>query len=261
MERLHSIRKVLALLLPILIVVFVFAVGMPTFSFGQVMTGTKYSIESDSVNFGGASSTSTIFSIDDTMGEISSGYSASSKYALHAGFLQDDDIFISVAVSTTSLTMDSSIGGVTGGTSNGLVNINVLTDDSAGYSLYVRAEGNPAMSSVDDSIADYAPSGANPDFVFSVPSSQSRFAYTVEGSHTVSRFKDNGATCGTGSSNASDSCWDGLSTTNSLIGLGSGNTLPSGVSTALKFRVGVGSARNQTEGLYYATSTITAIAN
>ena len=109
------------------------------------------------------------------------------------------------------------------------------------------------------SIADYVPV-SNPDFTFTYGAGQSYFGYSPSGVDTISRFKDNGVSCNAGVLETSLACWDGLSTTTETIAQGVGANTPSGATTTINFRVGVGTGVSQNEGFYVATTTLTAIA-
>ncbi|MEI6297120.1 MAG: hypothetical protein WCO84_05805 [bacterium] len=221
-----------------------------------------YSLDSDSINFSGGNSVNSNFDLDSTIGEISSGTSSSALYALStAGFLQQDSSTISLSLSENNVTMSPSLGGLTGGYSNGSVSLNVVTDSTSGYTLFVQTEGSPALQSVDDSFANYSPSGSNPDYDYSVVAGQSNFGFSVEGGDINSRFKDNGSVCSAGSYDTSGKCWDGFSTSVKVIAGSNASNGPTGTETVLKFRAGVGAGKAQKQGDYYATTTITAVAN
>lgn len=230
-------------------------------SFAEVMTGGAYIMESDSINFAGSLSTSTAYSLEDTLGEVATGYSTSTIYNLHSGFMQNPTPYLALSVSTNEIVMSPSLGGLTGGYSNGSVVVNVVTDNIAGYSLYIQAENEPALKSPIDSIADYVPIGADPDYDFTVADTKSVFGFSPFGDDISLKFKNDGASnCNTGSTVTSLKCWEGLSTDQIVI---SGNTHrndTSGANTTINFRVGLGNSRVQTNGWYYATTTITAVA-
>ncbi len=231
------------------------------FAYGEVMSGTTYKMDFDSINFAGSLSTTTEYILEDTLGEVATGYSSSTVYSMHAGFQQKDVSMLYLSVSEFFVTLSPSLGGVAGGISNGYVDVGVSTDSSAGYSLYIESGTAPALASVDDSFADYTPSGSDPDFNFDISSSESSFGFSVEGPDITSRFKDNGSLCGAGSLNTADKCWDGFSTVSKLISQSASRNEPNTSTTTIKFRAGIGETRFQKPGFYYATTTITAIAN
>ncbi len=70
----------------------------------SVMSSSHYRVQNDSVNFGGARSSSATYTAEDTAGEVATGYSNSSNYNNHAGYQQN--------------TNTSSGGGTSGGGEN-----------------------------------------------------------------------------------------------------------------------------------------------
>ncbi len=224
---------------------------------GQVMSSSNYRIESDSLNFGGARSASGSYTIEDTLGEVSSGISSSTNYAMLAGYQQMQQVGLTV-VPPSPVTLSPSIGGLTGGTSNGSTTFTVTTDDNAGYSVTIQASTSPALAFGAYSFADYAPSSANPDYTFVNAATSSSFAFSPKGSDTPARFLDNGSSaCGTGSGNTTGACWDGLSTSAKTVASRASANHPSGTVTTLHFRAASGSSHVQIAGNYVATTTIT----
>lgn len=229
-----------------------------TTSSAQVMQSANYRIESDSVNFGGGLSSSTNYALESTGGEIATGESTSTSYALKAGYQQMVTRFISLSA-PSSVTMSPSIVGITGGTSNGSTTVTVITDSAAGYSLTINAGVSPAMVKGSDSILDYVPV-SGPDYTFTTATDAALFGYSPSGVDVVQRFKDDGVSvCNTGSSETVLACWDGLSTTGVTIAQRASANTPSGSTTTVYFRVGIGSGVNQTAGIYTATTTLTAV--
>ncbi len=226
------------------------------------MDSASYSIQSDSVNFGGELGTSTSYSIEDTLGEVATGNSSSASYKLKAGYQQMQEVYVAVSVSG-DVTMSPSIGGLSGGTSDGSTIVTVTTDSSAGYELLVKASSSPAMQREGGggSISDYTPAGASPDLTFSVASTDAEFGFSPEGADIVQRYLDDGFLCDqVGGSDTPDKCWDGLSTTNKTVSQSMSANHPAGTATVLKFRVVSGSSHVQSAGDYTATTTVTAIA-
>lgn len=227
-----------------------------------VASSTNYRIQSDSVNIGGILSTSTSYKVEDTLGEIATGVSTSTNYQLNAGYQQMQEVYLSISA-PEDVSMSPSIGGVTGGTGNGSASWTVITDDPAGYSLTIKASTSPAMMSntvAGESFANYTPAGADPDFSWSVASADSEFGFSPEGSDIVQKYKDNGSACNAGSGDTSDKCWDSLSTSIKSIAGSSSANHPSGAVTTVKFRAESGSSHIQVNGVYTATTTVTAIA-
>lgn len=225
----------------------------------QVMQSANYRIQSDSVNFGGGLATSTNYRLESSAGEIATGDLSGTNYNLKAGYQQMVTTFISMSA-PTDVTMSPAIPGISGGTANGSTTVTVITDSAAGYQMTIAASLSPAMQKGADTIADYTPAGADPDFSFTTDPTDSHFGYSPSGVDVVQRFKDNGATCNTGSSETALACWDGLDTVaETIVNRLSANT-PNGSTTTVNFRVGVGGSVVQTAGMYTATTTLTAIA-
>lgn len=240
------------------LVLTVLILSILSITFAQVRTSSSYRLESDSINFGGGLASSTSYSLESTAGEIATGPSDSTSYKLRAGYQQMQEVFLSMT-DASAVVMTPAIGGLTGGTANGSTSVSILTDSPSGYQLSIKAGSAPAMQKAPDTIADYvASSSPNADFNFITLASNAHFGFSPEGSDIVIRFKDNGSACGVGTSDTSLSCWDGLSTTNKLIAQGGPNQ-PSGATTTINFRVGVGSSASVTSGDYVATTTLTAI--
>lgn len=223
----------------------------------QVMESSSYRIQSDSLNFGGGRSTSSNYTQESTFGEVATGDATSASYNLYAGYQQMQEVFIALA-GGDNVVMSPSIPGISGGTANGSTTVTVTTDSAAGYELHVQASGNPAMQSDTDTIADYVP-GGNPDFSFDTGSDDAHFGYSPEGVDIVQRFLDDTNDCATGGTDSPLACWDGLSTSDVTIASASGPNQPSGATTSIHFRVGIGGSVGQPPGVYVATTTITAI--
>ncbi len=224
----------------------------------QVMQSGNYQIQSDSVNMGGGQSSSSNYVLESTAGEIASGDSDSATYQLRAGYQQMQEVYIAVSGATTTI-LSPAIGGISGGTSNGSTTVTVTTDSPSGYALSVQAAMSPAMQSGLNTLADYAPAGANPDYNFTTTATDAHFGYSPEGVDVVQRFLDNGAVCNSGSGNTSFSCWDGLSTSSEIIAQSTEANHPLGTPTTIRFRVGVGGGAQPAPGLYIATTTVTAV--
>lgn len=240
----------------IVFILFVFVSVHPLF--GAVMNSGNYSIQSDSINFGGGNASSTNYSQESTFGESGTGPSSSTSFNLNAGYQQMDAVYIAIGA-VANVTLSPSINGSVGGVANGAASVQVTTNNSLGYELYIQASSSPALVSGSDSFADYTPVGSNPDFTFSVPVSTSEFAMSPEGLHVVQKYKDDGASCNTGALETSFACWGPLSTSNELISSGSASNYPSGTITTIRFRAESGTSNLQPAGNYTATTTVTAL--
>jgi len=228
-------------------------------AYGEQMSSSNYKMQSDSVNFGGGLSNSDAYIMESTFGEVATGISSSTSYVMKAGYQQMHEVTIAVTPAA-DVEMLPVIGGVTGGTSNGSTNFSVRTDGAAGYTVTIASASSPALASALDSFDDYAPSGVVPDFTFTNANNSSSFAFTPEGTDISSMYKDDSADCGTGISDAADSCWDGLSTTPKNIVTRTTANHPSGTQTTLKFRAASGSNNIQIDGTYTATAILTIVA-
>ena len=226
---------------------------------GQAMSSSHYKIQSDSMNFGGARSTSALYTIEDSLGEVATGISSSTNYRLKAGYQQMQEVALAV-IPAGNVALSPAISGVTGGTSNGSASFTVTTDDQAGYTATITASSSPALKSATDSFADYVPAGAAPDLTFMNAAGASSFAFSPEGADIDQRFKDNGLACNAGSSDTANACWDGLSTSPKTIATRTSSNQPAGTVTTVKFRAASGSSHIQTDGTYAATTTITVTA-
>lgn len=224
----------------------------------QVRTSGNYQIQSDSINFSGGLSTSTNYAMESTAGEIATGVSTSTNYGLYAGYQQMQETFISMS-SILPIVMSPNLSGITAGTANGSTSVLVTTDSPSGYQLTIVSENNPAMISGLNTIDDYVPNdNPNPDFNFTVPSSSAYFGFAVEGDDVTQRWKNDTSSCNTGGNSTALTCWDGLSVTDIVLAQGSANQ-PSGATTTLYFRVGIGSGMTVAPGVYVATTTLTAL--
>lgn len=252
-----SLRSFHTLLLQTLVLTLM-SLFLLTVTFAQVRQSSSYQLQSDSINFGGGLSSSTNYSLESTAGEVASGDSDSTSYSLRAGYQQMQEVFLSIT-EAADVTLLPAIGGLTGGTSNGSTSVVVLTDSPSGYELTIAAQSAPAMQNSPYTIADYVPV-ANPaaDFTFTTTDPQAHFGFSPSGADIVTAFRDNGASCGVGSLDNELTCWQGLSTTDIVVAQGVANQ-PSGATTTLNFRVGVGATAGVIMGTYIATTTLTAV--
>lgn len=214
----------------------------------QVMTSTHYEIQSDSVNVGGGHASSSHYIQDSTLGEVATGRSSSTHYQLAAGFQQMQSNYIAMT-GGTAVTMTPSIPGVTGGTATGSTAVHVLTDSPAGYQLTIAATQAPAMRHGANTIADYVTaSTTRPDFTFTVAPADAYFGFSPKGSDVVTHFRDNGSQCAGGTLLTVGACWQGLSTSDTVIAAGLGSNVPSGATTTVNFKVGIGGSVVQPPG-------------
>lgn len=235
----------------------VLVANIPTLR-AQVRQSTSYQIHSDSVNTGGALSSSANYSLEDTTGEQATGLSDSTSYSMRAGYQQMQEIYLAISSPASDVSMSTSIGGLTGGTAVGSTAVKVTTDNAAGYQLLIAASADPAMQSGSASLADYVPAG-DPDFTFVTNASDAHFGFSPEGEDIAQRFHDLAGVCNAGTGDTVDACWDGLTTSNAEIARRTNANHPNGSTTTIKFRVGVGSSAHPAPGTYVATSTVTVL--
>lgn len=227
-------------------------------SFAQVRQSTSYKIQSDSLNFGGGSLSSPNYKQQSTFGEVGTGNISSTNYALRAGYQQMNEVYLSLSA-PSNLALSPNLGGITGGVATASTTFTVITDSQSGYQLTIAAATTPAMKNATNSIANYVPAGGNPDYTFTFGANKAYFGFSPDGVNVVQRFKDNGATCNVGSLTTVAKCWDKLATTSTVIASGATSNHPLGATTTILFRVGIGSAVVQPEGVYTATTTVTAV--
>jgi hypothetical protein len=235
----------------------VLAISIVSVGGAQVRTSTSYQLQSDSINIGGGLSSSTSYVQENTVGEIATGQSGSASYQVRAGYQQMQEVYLSMTT-PSDVTMSPSLPGLTGGTSNGSTAVVVTTDSPAGYQLTIESSNTPAMQNESESIADYM-QGADPDFLFTIGAASAQFGFSPSSVDIPQSFKDNGTTCAVGTLDTALACWAGLSTSPTLIAKGTGANHPSGATTTINFRVGIGSNAGVIAGLYTATTTLTAL--
>jgi hypothetical protein len=97
--------------------------------FAERMASGSYTLDSDSVNFGGARSSSASYGIEDTAGEVGTGDLSSSNYTAHAGFQQSSTtaaVTTPTPTPTQSPVNQSGGGSSTGVASGSLLPVNVM---------------------------------------------------------------------------------------------------------------------------------------
>jgi len=226
-----------------------------------VMSSTNYRIERDSINFVGGLSTSTSYQAESTLGESGTGLVTSTSFSLKAGYQQMEASFITLNI-PSGAALTPTINGNLGGQANTSTSLGVVTNNGNGYTLRLQASTSPALKSSASSFVNYATTGADPDFTWSVPAASSGFGFTPEGNDIATRYKDNGAICNqAGGSDTANSCWDTLSTSYTTIAQTTSANYPTGATTTVKFRAEAGSSAGQAGGDYSATVIVTAYTN
>lgn len=236
------------------------AVVVPLHIHAYTMGSSNFRIDSDSLNSGGTSfSSSTNYSMGSSVGEVGTGFSSSTNYVASAGYWIPNDTYISISANAdVSL---GSVSGFTGGQSTGSSTWSVTTNNALGYQLSVVSLTSPALKSSQTSISDYAPAGANPDFTFVESPASSTFGFSPEGIDIIDTYKDNGSVCNFGTGDTTNSCWDGFSTTPKIISQGFTSNEPLGATTTLKYKVYIGpNVIQESASDYSASITVTATA-
>lgn len=216
----------------------------------------NYKIIREVIDVGGTDrARSDNYQMTDTSGQTAAGNLASDNYNLKAGF-RTPDVY-ALSISTPS---DVTISGCTQGVacvSSGTISWTVTTSNPSGYTLSLSASTAPALKSGSNYFNDYSSSQS----LWSVENNTRAFGFAIgETGETniVTAFKDNGASCGTGSNIGS--CYRGFNGTDSIQITSRGSAASSGNITTVKLKAEVGSNYGQAEGSYAATITATAAA-
>lgn len=220
------------------VVLFLFLVFNISPALAYVASSSHYRIQVDSINFAGGVSSSTNYGVKDTLGETGGGFVTGTD-AVRLGYRYMLESNISVSAPSTIAMGPEIVGKVDGGgtrTANGSAVIKVITDDPAGYVMYVKSLTAPALKSGDNSFADYVD---NQSWV--VGEDESAFGFNVTGSDAVSAN------------------WSGFSTANKKIAEGNSNNQPVGTDTVINVRATIGGAKKQPAGNYIANLVVTVL--
>jgi len=231
---------------------------------GFEMGSLDYRIWKSSINVGGLDyQESERYRLRETIGEVVAGDTASPSYKLRSGYQPMIESYIAAAALPEDITMSPSIGGITGGQSNGTTSIKVTTDSPSGYSLFVRASASPALATSTYSFADYIPNNPEiPDYNWSVPATTTGFGFTPYGPDTAPKYRHIGENCNEdGGSESKDHCWYNLSISDETIAASYLSNHPEGTETYIRFRAESGTQNIQSAGEYSATLIITVIPN
>jgi len=182
--------------------------------FAAVMSSSNYAIQSDDLTpSGGENLSSANYIFKDTLGEVSTGPSASTSYGMKAGYQEMQETYLAVSA-PSAITMTPAIGGVSGGTATGSSSDYVITDNLAGFSMKINSSTSPSMTLTGDIthyFDNYTATGT-PAYQWNVVNA-AKFGYTVapgsQGGLSLA-FHDNGSVCGSGS--GSGNCWNGFTT-------------------------------------------------
>lgn len=227
-----------------------------------VMSSTSYRIERDSVNLGGGLGTSTSYNLESTIGEAGSGYSSSTTYVASAGYQQMDTAGYITLTLPSSSALSPELNSLVGGQASAAATMTVITTNSTGYSLAIKASTTPAMQAASASIADYTTAGAVPDYAWQVSSTAAEFGFSAASVDSVDRYRHNGSACNQSAGAVTvGTCWDALSTSYRLISQSAANNEPSGATTTVSLQAEIGSQAMTAPGSYSAAIIVTAYTN
>jgi hypothetical protein len=232
------------------------------YTLGYEMGSTNYRIWESSVNSGGMDNqTSTSYRLRESIGEVGTGEATSTSYKLRAGYQPMLESYISLSVSTDTVAMLPSIGGISGGIATGTYAATVITDNNAGYSLYVSASTSPALKSISSSFTDYTAVAGTPDYAWAISATSSEFGFSPEGVDITQMFMDNSSLCATGTSDTVNKCWYSFATTTQTIASRYSSNHTGGSATTIKLQAQSGSSHIQESGTYQAQIITTAVSN
>lgn len=168
---------------------------------------------------------------------------------------------ISFASGTTTLPMNGTIGGATGGESTASTTVYVTTNNVAGYTLGIQFQSGTGMDNGDgQSIAYFGTSTAQYDMI--IGGAASGFAYNASSSaptDTITTFDHNGSACeGAGSTRDNDHCWVMHGSPTSASTIVSTTDTATAEATKVGFKVMISPNSGLPNGVYYATTTLTA---
>lgn len=212
----------------VIFIIVSFFIATP-FAGAYVASSTNYIIQSDSISYGGGLSTSSSFSMQDTISNMSLGESTSESYTIDSGPLAVKASTISVST-PGDLTLSGSISSLTGGSAEGSVSVTVITDNPGGYQL--KIEGTP-LSSGSASFDSYSGPAS-----WSVASDSSGFGFST----------------------STNDVWDSIDTTAKVIYSENANNQPTGTVTTINFKAETKKTlQQQPSGSYSSTITLTAV--
>ena len=172
---------------------------------------------------------------------------------------------ISFLATSSAVTMNGSIAGITGGNATGTTQVVVQTNSAGGYNMTLAFSGTPAMrgdATANTGIVNYGTTSV-PTYNF-FASSSAVFAFNVSASNSpdvATAFKNNGTVCNSGATVSLANCWMGPSTTPMVI-INRTVAATTSATTTLQFRVNVPNNPNPAlqSDTYTATATLTATA-
>lgn len=205
---------------------------------------------------GGEEAQSTLYMLDDTIGEANIGFGRSDTYDLNAGYRQ------TVSDAYLALTCDDStnLGTITPtGQKTGTVSCTVITDAEAGYSLaWIVATGSGGtntgylINELEQTIAPLQPSVAGTPETWSVASNDARWGGRLSSTSTDTDVK-------WGTDNSSEKYLN-VGTGSYTVVSRSARTAVAGSTEVFQFRAEVGATKIQPPGTYKGIVTMTASA-
>ena len=146
--------------LSILIIFTIFSIA-PIALVYAAMSSDNYKIDADSINVGGSQSNSASYKIEDTVGEMGTGESASGSYIMKAGYqaMLTESVDPTLSFSITDNTI--SLGTLSiSSASTDIAVFTVASNDSNGYSVTIAGNTLTHSNETDD-INAIAPSAAS----------------------------------------------------------------------------------------------------
>jgi hypothetical protein len=196
---------------------------------------------------------------------VSLGATATSQFTIS----QTVSTEISFATTASDVIMSPTLGGITGGTSNGATSVAVKTNNLDGYSMTIiastsNANGMQGTASSSNYIPPYATAvNGVPDYTFNTTVSSWGYNVNASTSADVAQiFRSNGGTpCNAGSTTSSSACWLAATTTAVTIINRNIPTPSTGATTTLSFEVHLIPNSMIPNDTYVATTTLTATTN
>lgn len=211
------------------------------FVIGPGMASTSYKIISSDINAGGRDDqTSTTYKMQDTIGGIGTGESASTNYKLKAGYRQMQEVYLSLTVPVSGLTvnqpanMSISVNQVTNATGGAVWN--VKTDSPAGYTFSFKVNQDNCLRDESYSPAeyfdDYSEASLGTPDAWLVDSNKYEFGFSVFGNDAPDGTWGTGSSCTSPASN--NLLYRGFDSTNNIqVASSSIRTGTSGTDTVL----------------------------
>lgn len=116
------------------------------------MSSTNYYIYADNISVGGVLSTSSAYSLQDTVGESFPGFTTSSSYVIKGGYQAMEQDEMSLSISNSSLSLGTLIGATSSSTASTAVTVN--SGSSGGFSLVISGVTGTSLSAVGDGAVD-----------------------------------------------------------------------------------------------------------